>query len=54
MGDVPALIALAGPCDCVLVAAYGGGEKMHPPVIGVKSGIAEPVDLGKLSAYRSV
>lgn len=45
MGDVPALIALAGPRDCVLVAAYGGGENMHSIVVGDKSGVAEPADL---------
>lgn len=45
MGDVPALIALASPRDCVLVAAYGGGEKMHSIITTGKTGIAAPADL---------
>ncbi|MEZ4600092.1 MAG: ABC transporter substrate-binding protein [Syntrophotaleaceae bacterium] len=45
MGDVPALIALASARDCVLVAAYGGGEKMHSIIVGERSGIEKPADL---------
>lgn len=45
MGDVPALIALASQRDCVLVAAYGGGEKMHAIVTKSGAGIDEPGDL---------
>ncbi|MDY0227705.1 MAG: ABC transporter substrate-binding protein [Desulfomicrobium apsheronum] len=45
MGDVPALIALASARDCVLVAAYGGGEKMHSIIVGGRSGISKPADL---------
>lgn len=45
MGDVPGIIALAGKRDCVLVASYGGGEKMHSIVVGAKSGITKPSDL---------
>lgn len=45
MGDVPALIALAGNRDCVLIAAYGGGEKMHSIIAAGKAGIAQATDL---------
>lgn len=45
MGDVPALIALASNRDCVLIAAYGGGEKMHSIIASGKSGITKPTDL---------
>ncbi len=45
MGDVPALIALASDRDCVLIGAYGGGEKMHSIMTGEKSGITSPADL---------
>ncbi|MFW5750469.1 MAG: ABC transporter substrate-binding protein [Planctomycetota bacterium] len=45
MGDVPALIALASPRDCVLIAAYGGGEKMHALVVPGDSPIHAPTDL---------
>ena len=45
MGDVPALIALASPRKCVLVAAYGGGENMHSIVASAKSGIHSATDL---------
>jgi ABC-type nitrate/sulfonate/bicarbonate transport system substrate-binding protein len=45
MGDVPAIMALASRRDCVLVAAYGGGEKMHSIVVAAGSGITGPADL---------
>lgn len=45
MGDVPALIALASDRGCVLVAAYGGGEKMHSIIAAEQSGITRPTDL---------
>lgn len=45
MGDVPAIIALASRRDCVLVAAYGGGEKMHSIVVSGTSAISRPADL---------
>lgn len=45
MGDVPALIALASPRECVLVAACGGGEMMHSIIVTGKSGITNPADL---------
>lgn len=45
MGDVPALIALASNRDCVLIAAYGGGEKMHSIIATEKAGITKPADL---------
>ncbi len=45
MGDVPALIALASPRDCVLIAAYGGGEQMHALVVPGDSPIRAPADL---------
>lgn len=44
-GDVPAIIALASNRECVLIAAFGGGEKMHSIVVGSKSGIHKPADL---------
>jgi ABC-type nitrate/sulfonate/bicarbonate transport system substrate-binding protein len=45
MGDVPTLIALASPRSCVLVAAYGGGERMHSIVVAGESTITKPSDL---------
>ena len=45
MGDVPALIALAGDRDCVLVAAFGGGEKMHSIMVGADAGMHAAHDL---------
>lgn len=45
MGDVPALIALASKRDCVLVAAYGGGETMHTIIAGPKAHLSAPADL---------
>lgn len=45
MGDVPGIIALASRRECVLVAAYGGGEKMHSIVVGSASSIKRPADL---------
>ncbi|MDD4701625.1 MAG: hypothetical protein PHI96_05335, partial [Desulfovibrio sp.] len=42
MGDVPALIALASNRDCVLIGAYGGGEKMHSIMVSEKSGVTKP------------
>lgn len=45
MGDVPAIMALASGRDCVLVAAFGGGEKMHSIVVAAGSGITRPADL---------
>ena len=45
MGDVPALIALASNRECVLIAAYGGGEKMHSVIATEASGITKPADL---------
>ena len=45
MGDVPALICLAGARDCVLVAAYGGGERMHSIVVPGGSAITTAEDL---------
>ncbi len=45
MGDVPALICLASARDCVVVAAFGGGERMHSIIVPGDSGIASPGDL---------
>lgn len=45
MGDVPGIISLASKRECILVAAYGGGEKMHSIVVAANSGIKKPEDL---------
>lgn len=45
MGDVPGIISLASKRECVLVAAYGGGERMHSIVVAASSGIRKPEDL---------
>jgi ABC-type nitrate/sulfonate/bicarbonate transport system substrate-binding protein len=45
MGDVPALIALESARECVLVAAYCTGERMHSIVVTEKANIKTPADL---------
>jgi ABC-type nitrate/sulfonate/bicarbonate transport system substrate-binding protein len=45
MGDVPTLIALASARECVLVASYSTGERMHSIIVSEKSQIKTPTDL---------
>jgi sulfonate transport system substrate-binding protein len=53
MGDAPAVIAVASGMPLKIVAAYGGGQKMHRLVAAASSGIRRPQDLvGKRVAVQ--
>ena len=45
MGDAPAVFAVASGRPVSILAAYGGGERMHRIVAAPKSGINGPADL---------
>lgn len=53
MGDAPGIIAVASGMPLKIVAAYGGGQKMHRLVAAANSGIRKPENLvGKRVAVQ--
>jgi len=53
MGDVPGIIAVSSETPLVIVASYGGGERMHRIVVSADSAIRNAKDLeGKRLAVQ--